>query len=81
MSDQCQKQGLGIELLRRVVQIARDERLGRVSAEMLGDNLTVQSIFKKAGFRLRLLADPPPYRRCLTSDFCDASHNPLELRS
>jgi acetyltransferase len=58
VSDQCQKQGLGIELLRRVVQIARDERLGRVSAEMLGDNLTVQSIFKKAGFRLRLLAEP-----------------------
>jgi acetyltransferase len=27
VSDQCQKQGLGIELLRRVVQIARDERL------------------------------------------------------
>jgi acetyltransferase len=36
VSDQCQNQGLGIELLRRVVQIARDERLGRVSAEMLG---------------------------------------------
>jgi acetyltransferase len=58
VSDQCQKLGLGIELLRRVVQIARDERLGCVSAEMLGDNLTVQSIFKKVGFRLRRLADP-----------------------
>jgi acetyltransferase len=58
VSDQCQKQGLGIELLRRTVQIARDERLGCVSAEMLGDNLTVQSIFKKVGFRLRRLADP-----------------------
>ena len=57
VSDQCQKQGLGIELLRRVVQIARDEKLSSVSAEMLRDNLTVQSIFKKVGFRLRLLAD------------------------
>src|SRR3984893_10508655 len=58
VSDQHQKQGLGIELLRRTVQFARDERLDRVSAEMLRDNLTVQSIFKKVGFRLRMLADP-----------------------
>ena len=57
VSDQFQKQGLGIELLRRVVQIARDERLGRVSAEMLRDNFTVQRLFKKVGFRLRLVAD------------------------
>jgi acetyltransferase len=58
VSDQCQKQGLGLELLRRAVQIARDEKLTSVFAEMLRDNFTVQSIFKKVGFRLRLLADP-----------------------
>jgi acetyltransferase len=57
VSDQCQKQGLGTELLRRTVQIARDEKLG-VFAEMLRDNVAVQSIFKKVGFRLRLLGDP-----------------------
>ena len=57
VSDQCQKQGLGIELLRRTVQIARDDKLSSVSAEMLRDNLTVQRIFKKVGFRLRPLAD------------------------
>jgi acetyltransferase len=58
VSDQWQKQGLGIELLRRSVQIARDEKLSRVSAEMLRDNLSVQNIFKKIGFRLRLQTDP-----------------------
>jgi acetyltransferase len=57
VSDQCQKQGLGIELLRRTVQIARDEKLSSVSAEMLRDNFTVQRLFKKVGFRLRPLAD------------------------
>ena len=57
VSDQCQKQGLGIELLRRTVQIARDEKLTSVSAEMLRDNFTVQRIFKKVGFRVRLVAD------------------------
>ncbi len=58
VSDQCQKQGLGTELLRRTVQIARDEKLGSLFAEMLRDNVAVQSIFKKVGFRLRLLGDP-----------------------
>jgi acetyltransferase len=57
VSDQCQKQGLGIELLRRTVQIACDEKLSSVSAEMLRDNFTVQRVFKKCGFRLRALAD------------------------
>jgi acetyltransferase len=58
VSDQWQRQGLGSELLRRTVQIARDEKLGTVSGEMLRDNLAVQLIFKKAGFRLQGLADP-----------------------
>lgn len=58
ISDQCQKQGLGTELLRRTVQIAHDEKLGSLFAEMLRDNVAVQSIFKKVGFRLRLLGDP-----------------------
>jgi len=57
VSDQYQKQGLGIELLRRTVQVARDEKLSGVHAEMLRDNLGVQNIFKKLGFRLCLQAD------------------------
>ena len=57
VSDECQKQGLGIELLRRIVRFARDEKLSSVSAEMLRDNPTAQRIFKKVGFRLRELAD------------------------
>ncbi|MGA7217144.1 MAG: GNAT family N-acetyltransferase [Candidatus Sulfotelmatobacter sp.] len=57
VSDQCQRQGLGIELLRRTVQIARDEKLSSVSAEMLRDNFTVQRLFKKVGFRVRGVAD------------------------
>jgi acetyltransferase len=57
VSDQFQKQGLGIELLRRTVQIARDEKLSSISAEMLRDNVTVQRVFRKVGFRLRMVAD------------------------
>jgi len=52
VSDQYQKQGLGFELLRRVVQIARDEKLSQVSAEMLPDNLGMQAVFRRLGFRI-----------------------------
>lgn len=40
-SDECQNQGLGMELFRRVVQIARDGKLSRVDAEILPDNFAV----------------------------------------
>ena len=57
VSDQYQKLGLGNELLRRVVQIARDEKLSRVSAEMLPDNVAMQAITKHLGFRVRASDD------------------------
>ena len=63
VSDQYQKQGLGIELLRRAVQVARDENLGSVSAEMLRDNMSAQRMFKKVGFHLR----PPADSSCISA--------------
>jgi acetyltransferase len=57
VSDEYQKQGLGIELLRRTVQIARDEKLSSVSAEILRDNPSAQRVFKKVGFHLQPLAE------------------------
>jgi len=53
VSDQYQNLGLGEELLRRVVQIARDEKLSNVSGEILSDNLAMQIIMRRLGFRLR----------------------------
>jgi acetyltransferase len=44
---------LGKELLRRVVQVARDEKLSQVSAEMLPDNVGMQAIMRGLGFRVR----------------------------
>jgi acetyltransferase len=57
VSDQYQKLGLGYELLRRVVEIARDEKLSQVSAEMLPDNLAMHVIMKRLGFRVRASDD------------------------
>lgn len=50
--------GLGTALLSKLVQIARDEKLSRLSGEMLGDNTGMQNIFRKLGFRLSLSPDP-----------------------
>jgi acetyltransferase len=57
VSDRFQKLGLGHELLRRVVEIARDEKLSSVSAEMLTDNIAMQIVMKRLGFRVRTSGD------------------------
>lgn len=53
VSDQCQKQGLGTELLRRLVQIGRDEKLSRLSADIMADNHAMQQVSKNVGFKVR----------------------------
>jgi acetyltransferase len=65
VSDHYQKLGLGNELLRRVIQIARDEKLGQVSAEMLTDNIAMQIITRRLGFRVRAVEDPTSVRAFL----------------
>ena len=53
ISDKHQKQGLGTELLKRLVQIGRDEKLSRISASILPDNREMQKTAEKVGFTLR----------------------------
>ncbi len=57
VADPYQHLGLGTELLRRLLDIARVEGIHRIVAEMLRDNIAVQAVFKKCGFGLRLLVD------------------------
>jgi acetyltransferase len=52
VADPYQGLGLGTELLRRLLGIARDEGLRLLTAEMFRDNIAVQAVFKKCGFRL-----------------------------
>jgi len=65
VSDNYQQLGLGNELLRRVVEVARDEKLSQVSAEMLTDNLAMQVIMKRLGFRVRTEGDMTSVRAFL----------------
>ncbi|MBI1800644.1 MAG: bifunctional acetate--CoA ligase family protein/GNAT family N-acetyltransferase, partial [Chloroflexi bacterium] len=53
VSDPYQGHGLGSELLKRLIQIGRDEKLRRLTADILSDNLAMQRVSRRLGFRLR----------------------------
>lgn len=56
--DQYQRQGLGTELLRRLIEIARNEHLERLLAFILLENTEMQSLVRKAKFRITTTEDP-----------------------
>ena len=53
VADQFQRQGLGTELLRRLIQVGRDEQLQRLTGDILAENRGIQEICKKLGFHLQ----------------------------
>ncbi len=52
ISDPWQRHGLGLELAQRLVQIARDQGVRRVSATYLAENLGMRNIARKLGMRV-----------------------------
>jgi acetyltransferase len=57
ISDAFQRQGLGTELLQRLVQVGRDESLQRITAQILPENMAMQRVCEKVGFQLQRDAD------------------------
>jgi acetyltransferase len=53
VSDLYQRRGLGTKLLRALVEIGRKEKMQRISAEILPENLEMQAVCEKVGFALR----------------------------
>jgi acetyltransferase len=53
ISDKFQGRGLGTELVKRLLEIARAEGLDRVTAEILGENRQMIEICRQLGFALR----------------------------
>ena len=59
VSDDFQHQGLGSQLLNRLIDIARKEGVAAITADVLSDNMAMQKLAEKAGFTLkRALGDP-----------------------
>jgi acetyltransferase len=57
VADSVQKLGLGAELVHRLVAIGREEKIRKITAEMLPDNYAMQKVCERLGFRLERLAE------------------------
>jgi acetyltransferase len=53
VSDPYQRQGLGSELLRRLIAFGRDEGLARITGSILPENLGMRTICERLGFQLK----------------------------
>jgi acetyltransferase len=51
ISDRFQCQGVGTELLRRLLEIGKHEKLQYITAEILSENRAMQQVCQKLGFR------------------------------
>jgi len=59
ISDEYQGRGLGSELLQRLLEVGKTEKLARITGDILPDNFVMQRICEKIGFELkRSLEDP-----------------------
>jgi acetyltransferase len=56
--DDFQRRGLGLGLLQRLLQVARDEKLSRVVAFIRPDNIGMQKLAVRAGLALDSTSDP-----------------------
>ncbi len=50
--DEYQGEGVGTELLRRLVEVGKNEGLGRITADILQQNRAMQRVCEKLGFEL-----------------------------
>ncbi len=53
ISDLFQRRGLGTEMVRRMVGIARAENYDQLVADLLPENTAMQTVFRRQGFTLR----------------------------
>jgi acetyltransferase len=58
ISDAYQNQGLGTELVRRLIVAARNEKLRRIVANILPENAGMRALADKLGFQIRPGEDP-----------------------
>lgn len=52
VNDRWQNQGLGTELLKRLLEVGRDENLDRMTADILPENRAMQHVCQKLGFEI-----------------------------
>jgi len=66
ISDQWQGKGLGTELLSRLLEIGRQEKIGQVVGYILTDNIGMRRVCEKLGFTIRYDANAEAYRAVIS---------------
>jgi acetyltransferase len=66
VSDQFQGQGLGTELVRRLVEVGRQEKLGKIIGDVLQDNVVMRRVCEKLGFTMTGEPDEQAMKAVLT---------------
>ena len=58
VSDRYQRHGLGGELVRRLIQVARDQEVHEIVANIQPENLAMRALANRFGFKIRASEDP-----------------------
>ena len=58
VSDRYQRHRLGSELMRRLIQVARDQGVHKIVANILAENPAMRALANRFGFRMRASDDP-----------------------
>ncbi|MFB3777863.1 MAG: bifunctional acetate--CoA ligase family protein/GNAT family N-acetyltransferase [Bryobacteraceae bacterium] len=66
ISDEFQGCGLGTELVRRVIEIGRQEKLARIVGDVLQDNVVMRRVCEKLGFKFTVTPDEPVMKAEIT---------------
>ncbi len=59
VNDQWQNRGLGTAMLAEMIKIGKDEKLSRISADVLPDNVEMQRVCQKLNFRIERSPNEP----------------------
>ncbi len=59
VSDRFQHKGIGSALLERLIQVGRDEKIDRITGDILPENNDMRRLCEKLGFRLVHTAGEP----------------------
>ena len=73
VSDRYQRQGLGAELVRCLIKVARDEKRHEIIANILPENLGMRALANRFGFKIRPSDDPTMLTAVLTLSEADAT--------
>ncbi len=59
VSDRWQRRGLGTQLLKRLIEIGREERLARIAGTVLAENSPMRRLCEHAGFTMHYRSGEP----------------------